>query len=273
MMPDGTASRWQPFQSLSGLTRSPACYVAMGDPAAPKLLFLHGFGGDQLTWHNSLVAFASRFRTVSVDLPGHGRSTLDVGTGSLAEMTDWLIEFLAAAGIGPTRIVGHSMGCKIALNLALVRPDLVVSLSLISPAGLGGFFDRDLLDRFLDADDPAIAAEIAARLVGPGSAPLIPNLARAIQSAASRPGQKAALSRLLDHSGAIGSPLAEASVPWSRIACPIQVIWGAEDRVLPMPEPWRLPPAAPVDVLPGIGHLPQIEAPREVSALLNRFLR
>jgi len=245
----------------------------MGDPAAAPLLFLHGFGGDQLTWHNSLVAFASRFRTVSVDLPGHGRSTLDVGTGSLAEMTDWLIEFLAVAGIGPTRIVGHSMGCKISLNLALVRPDLVVSLSLISPAGLGGFFDRDLLDRFLDADDPAIAAGIAARLIGPNAVSLIPNLARAIQSAASRPGQKAALSRLLDQNGAIGSPLAEASVPWSRIACPVQVIWGAADTVLPMPEPWRLPPKVPVDVLPGVGHLPQIEAPREVSALLNRFLR
>ena len=70
----------------------------------------------------------------------------------------------------------------------------------------------------------------------------------------------------------IGSSIGEHGVPWDRIACPVQVIWGAEDKILPLPEPSRLPPGARLTILPGVGHLPQIESPGRVVPLLDRFL-
>jgi pyruvate dehydrogenase E2 component (dihydrolipoamide acetyltransferase) len=244
----------------------------MGKPDAPPLLFLHGFGGDLLTWQYCLVAFASRYRVVALDLPGHGRSTMDVGAGTLDEMVAWTVEALTALGIGSTHLVGHSMGGKIGIALALAHPDRVRSLSLISPAGLGGDFDLALLTRFLDCATPETALAVAERLLGSASPSLIGTLARSLVAAKDQGAQQAAFTALLGNAATIGSSLGARGVPWDRIACPVQVIWGEEDTILPLPAPFRLPPGAPFTILPGVGHLPQIESPGRVIPLLDRFL-
>jgi pyruvate dehydrogenase E2 component (dihydrolipoamide acetyltransferase) len=266
------ASRKVDFRMLDGVTRGPACYLEMGQPEAPPLLFLHGFGGDALTWQYCLVAFASRFRVIALDLPGHGRSTLDVGNGTLAEMVDWVDEAMAALGIADAHLVGHSMGGKIAIALALAHPHRARSLSLISPAGLGGPFDLALLTRFTDCSTPAAALEVAERLVGSATPALIGTLARSLVATKDQSARQAAYVALLGHAATIGSSLGTEGVPWARIACPIQLIWGEKDTILPLPAPHRLPPGAPFTSLAGVGHLPQIESPGRVIPLLDRFL-
>lgn len=266
------ASRKIDFRYLLDLPRGPACYLEMGQPEAPALVFLHGFGGDLLTWHYCLVAFASRFRVVALDLPGHGRSTMDVGAGTLAEMVAWTGEALTGLDIAQAHLVGHSMGGKIAIALALAHPDRVLSLSLISPAGLGGYFDLALLTRFLDCATPETALDVASRLVGSASPTLVGTLAKSLVAAKDQGLQHAAFAALLGNAATIGGSIAEPGVPWDRIACPVQTIWGAEDTILPPPEPFRLPPGAAFTTLPGIGHLPQIESPGRVVPLLARFL-
>lgn len=260
------------FRYLDLPTRSPACYLEMGRPEAPALVFLHGFGGDLLTWQYCLVAFSSRFRVIALDLPGHGRSTMDVGNGTLGEMVNWTETALTALGIDAAHLVGHSMGGKIAIALALAHPQRARSLSLISPAGLGGPFDLALLHRFLDCATLDTAIEIAARLVHAGSPTLIGSLAKSLVGI--RPGspQRAAFETLLGEVATIGEAIADRGVPWARIPCPIQVIWGEADTILPLPHSHRLPPAAPFTALPGVGHLPQIESPGLIVSLLDRFL-
>jgi pyruvate dehydrogenase E2 component (dihydrolipoamide acetyltransferase) len=266
------SSRKIDFRYLDGLPRGPVCCLEMGKPDAPPLVFLHGFGGDLLTWQYCLVAFASRFRVIAFDLPGHGRSTMDVGTGTLDEMVAWTAEALTALGIGSAHLVGHSMGGKIAIALTLAHLDRVRSLSLISPAGLGGDFDLALLTRFLDCATPEAALEVAARLLGSASPALVGTLARSLITAKDQGLQQAAFAALLGNAAAIGGNIAEHGVPWDRIACPVQVIWGEEDTILPLPEPFRRPPGASFTILPGVGHLPQIESPGRVIPLLDRFL-
>lgn len=266
------SSRKLDFRYLDLATRAPACYLEMGRPDAPALVFLHGFGGDLLTWHYCLVAFSSRFRVIALDLPGHGRSTMDVGRGTLAEMVSWTEQVLTALGIDTADFVGHSMGGKIAIALALAHPHSVRSLSLISPAGLGGPFDLALLHRFLDCATPEAAREVATRLVGSGSPILLETLAKSLVSLKDGSPQRRAFEALLGNTATIGESIGERGVPWDRIAGPIQVIWGEEDTILPLPASHRLPPGAPFIPLPGIGHLPQIECPGRIVSLLDRFL-
>lgn len=259
--------------TLTGLGRSPACYLEMGRPDAPPLVFLHGFAGDLLTWHFSLVPFAGRFRVLAIDLPGHGRSTLDVGQGRLDEMVAWLDEVLDGLGVESAQVVGHSMGGKIALGLALTHPRRVRGLFLAAPAGLGGYFDIGFLHRLLALDSVSAAEEMARLLLGSQAvaghvAPVALSLLHVAQDAARRP----VLLKLLDNA-AICEAIASEGVPWDRVTCPVHFVWGTDDRVIPEPDAARLPPDARVTRLAGVGHLPQVEASDRLNALLDTFLR
>ncbi|HTH98104.1 MAG TPA: alpha/beta fold hydrolase [Stellaceae bacterium] len=266
------ASRRMRFREIDGFARGPACYMELGAAKASPLVFLHGFGGDLLTWQYCLGAFTGRFRVIALDLPGHGRSSGDVGPGDLAFMVGWVVEALAALDIPAAHFVGHSMGAKIAIGLALARPELALSLNLVSPAGLGGFFDKRLLHDFLDCSTDDAVTYLAGRLLGPASAGLVDGLARSLKLAHD-PARAAGLEKLLGNASAIEEAFSETgTVPWARIGAPIQVVWGRADSILPLPEVHRLPPGAPVTVLDGIGHMPQLECPTQLISLIDRFL-
>jgi len=244
-------------------------YLELGRPDAPCVVFLHGFGADLLTWQLCLVPLAAHYRVVAIDLPGHGRSAPDVGDASLGFMVRWLDEALDVLGIPSARIVGHSMGAKIALGFALDHPERVASLALISPAGLGGEFHHETLDAFLH--DPEHAEILAKQLIGPRGQALIPSLAQSLRQVAD-PRRRDALARLLGQSKTYGLALSPEGFDWSKIRVPLTLIWGDHDRLIPLPEARRLPPSAPVHLIEGAGHLPHMEASAAVVSHLMDFL-
>ncbi|GAB3475605.1 alpha/beta fold hydrolase [Nocardiopsis coralliicola] len=141
-------------------------------PAAPPVLFLHGFGSDHAaTWEQSGWPAALPGRTlIGADLPGHG------GSGGAAEaactpsaVCARLTELLDALGAGAVDVVGYSMGARNAWELALRAPSRVRS------AVLGGFGPRD---PFAGADlrrldtDPSPFGELYRAAAGrPGADP------------------------------------------------------------------------------------------------------
>ncbi len=249
-------------------------YLELGHADAPCVVFLHGFGADLLTWQLCLVPLAARYRVVALDLPGHGRSAPDVGDASLSFMIHWLDEALNVLGIPSARIVGHSMGAKIALGFALAYPERVASLALVSPAGLGGDFHHETLDQFLH--DPDHAEILAEQLVGPRGKALVPSLAQSLRQAAD-PVRRDALARLLGQSKTFGlaqfnEVMGPEGFDWSKIRVPLSVIWGSHDRLIPLPEARRLPPHASIHLIDGAGHLPHMEASAIVVSHLKDFL-
>jgi len=244
-------------------------YLELGRPDAPCVVFLHGFGADLLTWQLCLVPLATSYRVVALDLPGHGRTTPDVGNASLRFMTDWLNEAFDVLDIRDAHLVGHSMGAKIALGFALAHPERVASLALVSPAGLGGEFHHDTLDSFLH--DPEHAEVLAAQLLGPRGQGLIPSLARSLRQAAD-PARRESLSRLLGQAKTYGLALSPEGFDWSKIRVPLTLMWGDHDRLIPMPEARRLPPSVSVHLIEGAGHLPHVEASGAVVAHLKAHL-
>ena len=100
--------------------------------AGPRIVFCHGLFGQGKNWTSVARALSDEFRLTLVDLPNHGRSAWTEEL-SFAQMADALAGLLAQLG-EPATVVGHSMGGKVAMALALRRPDLVERLCVVDIA-------------------------------------------------------------------------------------------------------------------------------------------
>ena len=108
-------------------------YFEAGAGPTPTL-FIHGFGGDLDNWQFVQPAIAAHRRVIALDLPGHGQSDKDVsGFACLADVADFVAEFLIELGHSSTEVVAHSMGGAIALAMAARHPTLVKRLVLLAP--------------------------------------------------------------------------------------------------------------------------------------------
>lgn len=96
---------------------------------------MHGLGGSSQNWSALMLLLEDILDGEAVDLPGFGDSPPpDDGDYSLTGHARALIRYLDAAGRGPVHLLGNSLGGAVSTRVAAVRPDLVRTLTLISPA-------------------------------------------------------------------------------------------------------------------------------------------
>lgn len=102
------------------------------------LVLLHGGGGNHLAWYQQVPHFSTRYRVITVDLPGFGRSRSASGEYSHADHVTAVLSVLDHAGIDRAFLVTQSMGGYSGLTLAVDRPDRIVGLAMasnLSPVG------------------------------------------------------------------------------------------------------------------------------------------
>ncbi|MET9322417.1 alpha/beta hydrolase [Streptomyces sp. NPDC003038] len=101
----------------------------------PPALFVHGLGGSSQNWSALMAELADTVDGEAVDLPGFGWSPPPADRDySVRALTRAVIRHLDAAGRGPVHLLGNSLGGAISTRVAAVRPDLVHTLTLVSPA-------------------------------------------------------------------------------------------------------------------------------------------
>lgn len=101
----------------------------------PPALYVHGLGGSSLNWSALMPLLHDVVDSEAVDLPGFGNSPPpDDGDYSLTAHARAVIRYLESAGRGPVHLFGNSLGGAVATRVAAVRPDLVRTLTLVSPA-------------------------------------------------------------------------------------------------------------------------------------------
>lgn len=109
-----------------------------------RVVFLHGLMGQGKNFTTIAKALESDYTSLLVDLPNHGRSGW-TGEFSYVEVADLVADELAGgfAADGPIDLVGHSLGGKVAMVLALRHPELIERLVIvdISPAQSNGVDD------------------------------------------------------------------------------------------------------------------------------------
>lgn len=158
----------------------------MHSDGRPACVLLHGFAGSLEDWDDVAPALRRAYRVVAVDLPGHGRSDApdDPAPYSTEAMARHVASALEAQRVQRAVVVGYSLGARVAMRLALGRPDLVQRLALegASPGldgeeraaraeedarwvrllreeGIAAFVDRWLAQPFLGYDrHPRLAA-------------------------------------------------------------------------------------------------------------------
>jgi len=226
-------------------------------------------GGDALTWQFNLTALSVGRRVIALDLPGHGASTTDVGRGEVADLAEWVARVLDALEIGQADMVGHSLGGRIALELMIRHPARLRRATLLACVGLGTGVDLDFLHgmrgiRTLDD------ARLVVRRLFPADSPFLEPLARALCARMTDEKTRGPLSTLLERS-CMAILEGRTGFDWNRVTRPVQLIWGSQDRVVPPPDPARLPASLPLHLLDGVGHMPHFEAASPINALIRSF--
>ncbi len=236
-----------------------------------NVLLLHAGVADRRMWASQIeVLEPAGHRVLAPDLPGFGDAALAPGT------VDY-VGFAADQLDGPGAVVGCSFGGRVALELAVARPDLVERLVLVG-AGLGdwdwsestqaGFAEEE---EALERGDLVAAAEQQARMwLAPDASPEVRALTvamtiRSYEQQIPAEGQVQAV---------WPQPPAEARL--GELAVPTLVVVGSEDLadIVSMAE--RLAgaiPGARLETIAGAGHLPSLERPDELNRLLLDFLR
>ena len=265
----------------------PIRYLAAGE--GPPLILLHGVGDNALDWTWVMPALARTHRVHAPDLPGSGRSAKPEGDDySPAYFGRFLNGFLDALGIERAVVVGNSLGGLVGLRLALANPERVAALGLLASAGLGRRVSPAMRSLALPGygglavawgKRPPGAAQRAlgraALLFGsPRKVPL--KWLKEQYGLARQPGfLEAQLATVRAQIGLRGQrQLVLDQLPSLRV--PTLVVWGEHDRVLPLAQAReaisRIPDGT-LKLIPGCGHLPQVERPDQLVQILQRFLK
>ena len=255
----------------------------------PGLILLHGWGDSADTWRPLLARLARLGRrAIAVDLPGSGAAS-DLSPGAMLPQLDAFVAALIQMWSPPTRgrevvVVGNSLGGVTALRLA-ERADLrLAGVVPVAPAGLDmpRWFDiveRDpLLRRLLDVGIP-IPRAVAAAAVGQISRRLAFSAPRAadpdaVRTYAAYHASREGLQRLLASGRRLLPELASPPFDFAAIACPVMLVWGTRDHMVPHRGARVLTDAVPgtrLELIEGCGHCPQLEAPAVLLELLAGF--
>jgi pyruvate dehydrogenase E2 component (dihydrolipoamide acetyltransferase) len=244
-------------------------YVGAGQDGDVVLL-VHGYGGDRNSWLFLQAPLAARYQVYALDLPGHGTSSKDVGDGSVGLLADAVIGVLDAIGAGRAHLVGHSLGGAVAVAAAARDPGRIGSLTLIAPSGFGPAINAGYLRGFADAQTRRELRPVVGQLFSDESL-VTRQVVDDLLAYKRLDGVDEALHALLgtllsdDDTQRIDSAAALAETGG---AVPVTVVWGTEDRIIPAGQAESVPGAA-THLLDGAGHMPHMERPAEVQAVVE----
>ncbi len=248
-------------------------YARRGDAAAGKapVLFLHGYGGDLNNWLFNLDAVAEHAPVIALDLPGHGESDVRLPGVSIEALASFVLRFLDAINVERVHAVGHSMGGAIAAQMALAAPHRIASLALLNSAGLGEEIDTGYIEGFAHAGSRRELKPLMEQLFAAPSL-VTRQLIDDVLKYKRLDGVQALLTELGTSLFGGGRQAAQPARKLSATAPPLLVIWGGDDRVIPVAHAAHAPAGAKVHVLDHAGHMAMMEKASEVNALLRAHL-
>ena len=271
-----TTARWlrNALRSLAGLQaktvdvngqRFPYLVGGTGEP----LVLVHGFTADKDTWGAVARHLTSKYTVIALDLPGFGDAARDPHASySLDVQVENLRAFLHRMGLNPVHLGGSSMGGGVVALYAAKYPQEVASLWLIDAAATGEVTRSDLMRHYDTTGEfpllvQTLAQQLAKLALVFGRRQYIPHsLAYAMANEAKRD---------FDFHGQILKTIRD-DIPiearYSGLQTPTLIVTGDQDRVVPPESVHTLARVflhSQVKVMPGVGHLPMVEAPKAVA--------
>jgi len=245
-------------------------HLIVGDEG-DAVVMVHGFGGCLENWSSNQSVLAAAGRVVAaLDLPGHGESSPDVGSGSLDELASVVQGYMDTVGIGRAHLVGHSMGAALCLALADREPGRVQSLTLVAPAGLRQKINSEFIRGYIGARTRDELVPLMSLLYA-DPRHVTDELLGQVVAYKQRPGVAEALAKIA--SSRYGGTPSGRQLRDVAGCVPTLMLWGVADAVIPPPAPGDfVREGVLIRVLPCSGHMVQIEAADEVNRLMDDFL-
>lgn len=227
------------------------------------VLLVHPINMRKECWLGLLPFLADR-GCVLLDLSGHGESA-DAENLSLETWVEESVDAVEHLGLGDVHIVGGSLGGAVGLGVATHLPEVVLSVTGLGSTVLPAPPDVAPPAPATPAETDLLFDHLAEESVGPSAGN---NAARTVRSFTNHHGPEI-VTRILRAAFA-----ADASSWLERVACPTLWITGAHDSQCEPDENERIGRSmgGQWEVLPGIGHLPMVEAPAQVASLLAPHL-
>lgn len=272
------------FATIHGHRRA---YVKAG--AGPAVLLLHGLGCDHTTWDDVIGPLARRFTVIAPDLLGHGQSDKPRADYTLGGFANGMRDLLTVLGVDKVTVIGHSFGGGVAMQFAYQFPERTERLMLVGSGGLG----PEVSPGIRAISTPGFH-QLMALLTLPG----VRHVGRAGLRALAGTGLKATrdLDEVADIYETFRDPAARhavrhvvrAVVDWQgqivtmadraylTEEMPMWVVWGRDDRVIPVRHASNaaaLAPRSRVEVIPDAGHFPHKDDPERFVKIVRDFIR
>ncbi len=254
------------------LEGGPADYT--GDP----LVLVHGIGADKDNFDRVAMSLTRKMRVISIDLPGFGDASKPVdGDYGILKQVERLDQFLAAANIKKAHLGGNSMGGWIVASYAAAHPDKVSSLWLIDAAGVASAKQSAVRDAYIERGEYLLFAKSREEFDRILSVVMLkpPYLPASVKHVIA----ERAIANYDLHTRIFRDLVKD----WEKtsleprvngLKTPTLIVWGEQDLATDVSSAeilHKLMPNSQVQILPGIGHLPQLEASSEVAAAYLEF--
>lgn len=269
-----------------------------GSPEAPPAVFIHGLGGSSLNWTELTSLLADELDCWAVDLNGFGWSPPPRdGDYSMPGHARGVAELIEHIDRGPVHVFANSMGGAVAVQLAATRPDLVRSLTLVSPAlpslrarktnihlpviSIPGVGER-LVNKYMETTDATVRASATLDLCFADPSRVSDDRRQeAIDEVARRDHLPYLTEAFMGSLRGLMATYFDVSKkrPWEmakKITCPVVLIYGRQDKLVDPKAAHKTTkkfPDAHVVVIPDSGHVAQMEHPEFVVEAWHRFVR
>ncbi len=256
-----------PVDKVASVYGAKVHYVDAG--TGSPVILLHGLADDIGVWESAIAPLAAKYRVVALDQIGFGRSDKPLLNYRVSTFVDFLDGFLNELKIERASLVGNSLGGWVAASFALAHPQRVDRLVLCDAAGYAAV-SKTMDPRALSALRLASREDI--RYLGPltfRDKRFYEDVDLAFKQHVSA-GDNYTVNQLLD------SMIRGEDVLDNRLAAikqPTLILWGREDRLIPLNFAERFHKeitGSQLRVIDSCGHMPQVECPKEfVTAVLD----
>jgi pimeloyl-ACP methyl ester carboxylesterase len=264
-------------------------YVKAG--AGPALLLLHGVGSNLRTWDRVIERLSRDHTVIAPDMLGHGESAKPRADYSLGGYANGMRDLLSILGIDRATVVGHSFGGGVAMQFAYQFPERTERVVLVGSGGLGREVTPLLRAMTLPGAGPLLTmAEIAP------VRPLVTRAMRLLERLPQTRGHGLDIDEVATVLDDLGTPearwaflhvLRAAIDPFGQVvtmldrcylaaAMPIMLVWGSNDRVLPVEHAFvgaAAMPGSRLEIFDGAGHFPHRDDPGRFVALVRNFVK
>ena len=251
----------------------------------PALILLHGIAGSSRTWRDVIPRLTDRFTVIAPDLIGHGQSEKPVGDYSLGAFASGIRDLLEVLDVDRATIIGQSFGGGVAMQLAYQHPERCERLVLVDSGGLGRevnwmlrfmtlpgseYVMPVLFPSFVRNWGDGLFRTISSRGIRLGRIAEMWSAYASLAEAENRQAFARTIRSVIDPGGQTVSAMDRL---YLASPMPTLIIWGDRDDIIPVSHAHAAHEAMPgsrLEIIEGVGHFPQIEAPEQfVDALVD----